>query len=177
MAFNTNGDVQSHGTRKAFLIPLAVDAVLAGILCLMVFPAAGMSMEAVVLGVIFITLVIVLGISLRRKALIGPSGVTIAGLTGAKEFAWEEITNVDALIMKKKAYLLLTTTRGFHALSNNLSDFAGIVSRVFASAGDEKIEPAARTVLEDVPRRMSDLVMLWLAAVIMIGVLFFKIIQ
>lgn len=177
MAFNTDGDVQSHGTRKDFLIPLAVDTVLAGILFLVVFPAAGMSMEAVVLGIIFIALLIVLVISLRRKALIGPSGVTVVGLARAKELAWEEITNVDALIMKKKAYLLLTTTRGFHALSNNLSDFTAIVSRVFASAGDEKIEPAARAMLEDVPRRISDLVMLWLAAVIMIGLLLFKIIQ
>ena len=174
---NQGGEAYSHGTRKSFLVPLSVDTVLACVLFAIALPAGVMSMETIIPGVIFIVLFAVLILSLRKKVLVGPSGIAIQGFLKRKELAWGDITNVDALVMKKKAYLLFTTTRGFHVLSNNLAGFAAIVSRVFESAGDEKIEPAAKKLLEQVPRRMSDIILLWVAAGIMAGILCYKMIQ
>jgi len=79
--------------------------------------------------------------------------------------------------LNKRVYLLFTTTRGFYALSNNLSDFSTIVSRVIDYAGEDKIEPAARKALENVPQRVSDIVLLWTAACVMIGMLCFNLLS
>lgn len=172
-----DGKAESFGTRPAFLIPLAVDLLLAFTLLVLTFSSDGMSLETVVLLVIFVVLFAMLVFSSRRKATIEPSGIVVRGLLGAKKLGWEDIANVDALVLNKRVYLLFTTTRGFYTLSNNLSDFSTIVSRVIDYAGEDKIEPAARKALENVPQRVSDIVLLWTAACVMIGMLCFNLLS
>ncbi|OPL14910.1 MAG: hypothetical protein AVO39_08350 [delta proteobacterium MLS_D] len=176
MAFNQIEDSAVYGTRKMLLVPLALDAMLALALFLIVFPAAGVSAEAAALGIIALALVVLLAELFVRKVELGMEGITISKFLRTKTLAWNDITRVDALAVRKKVYILLSTNGGFHVVSNNLADFTKIVSYIVSKTGDEKIDPAVRNILANPLRRISDVVLLWLAAFIMVGILCYKLV-
>ncbi len=176
MASNQLDDTAVYGTRKILLVPLALDAILALALFLTALPAAGVSTETVTLGVIALVLVVILGECLFRKVELGTEGITISKFLRTRNLTWDDITRVDALAVRKKVYLLLSTNGGFHVVSNNLADFTKIASYIVSKTGDEKIDPAVRKILESPSRRISDVVLLWLAAFIMVGIVCYKLV-
>lgn len=165
------------GIRKMFLLPLAVDAVLVFVLTLIVFFSGGGSVEKVAITAILVVLVCLLIDSLFRKTVVGANGIVIKRFMKTKDIAWDEITNIDAMVLRKKAYLLLTSTKGFHIISNNLSDFSRIVSAIFERTDNEKIEPAARKLITLPVRRISDIILLWLVFAIVLLIMWYKLTQ
>ncbi|MCK9230502.1 MAG: hypothetical protein M0Q23_07235 [Syntrophales bacterium] len=166
-----------YGIRKMFLLPLAVITILVFVLTLIVFSGGGKPMEKVSLTVILVILICLLIDSLSRKALVSAKGIVIRRFMRTRDIAWDEITNIDAMVLRKKAYLLLSSTKGFHVISNNLSDFSKLVSSVFERTDNEKIEPAARKLATLSVRRISDIILLWLASGLVLLIMWYKVTQ
>lgn len=166
-----------YGIRKMFLLPLAIDTALVFVLAITVFLGGGRPVEKGALTVILVVLICLLIDSLFRKTEVGADGIVIKRFMKTRGIAWDEITNIDAMVLRKKAYLLLTSTKGFHVISNNLSDFPGLVSAVFERTDDEKIEPAARKLVTLSVRRMSDIILLWLACGLLLLIMWYKLTQ
>ena len=84
------------------------------------------------------------------------------------------MTHVGSLVLYKKAYLLLTTTKGFYIVSNAYADFTFLVKNLIDQVEKDRVEESL-SVLVDVPvKRVSDIVLFWAAAVIIIGTIFIK---
>lgn len=166
-----------YGIRKMFLLPLAIDTALVFALTLIVFLGGGRSLEKAALTVILVILICLLVDSLFRKTVVGADGIVIKRFMKTRNVAWDEITSIDAMVLRKKAYLLLTSTKGFHIISNNLSDFSRLVSAVFERTDNEKIEPAARKLVTLSVRRISDIILLWLASGIVLLIMWYKLTQ
>ncbi|MBW2651020.1 MAG: hypothetical protein JRC66_08470 [Deltaproteobacteria bacterium] len=140
---------------------------------------SGLSPEAIVLSIIFIPVLYIFLESAARRTTIGDDGVKIKKLFREKQLLWEHITNVDVMTLHKKVYLLLTTTRGFHAfaLANSHGDFTSLVKDVVRHVDQEKVEEGVRNVIEHPVKRMSDIVSAWVAFVILLGAIVLKIVR
>jgi hypothetical protein len=167
--------VNTYRVRKQFLVPLTLDLGLLFLLIAISFFTNATPAEMVILVVIFIPLLYIFLESLFLETSIGDKGVKIKKFLRGKELSWNDITNVDTMTVGKKVYLLLTTTRGFHVLSNTHGDFYSMVSDLSRHVDGERVEESVRTVVEEPVKRRSDIVSSWLAAIILVVVICLKI--
>ncbi len=164
----------TYRTRKAFVIPLILDTILLFFLVLVSLFTGGSPAETIILVVIFIPLFYVFIESLIRKISVGEKGIEIKKLFREKKLEWEEITNVDAMIIRKKVYLLLTTTKGFHVLTNTCEKFITLVKDIVNRIDEEKVEIRVRDMADKPVRRVADVLVAWIAVVILATVIFMK---
>ncbi len=167
----------TYKTRGAFLLPIFLDLLFLLVLLVISIFDSGLSPEAIVLSIIFIPVLYISLESAARITTIGDDGVKIRKLFRKKHLLWEHITNVDVMTLHKKVYLLLTTTRGFHALANSHGDFTSLVKDVVRYVDQEKVEEGVRNVIEHPVKRMSDIVSAWVAFVILLGAIVLKIVR
>jgi len=169
-------ETNTYTTRKGFLLPISLVSLLLFALLLISLFDRTFPPEAVVLSIIFVpTFIIFLG-SVRRRTTIGNDGVRIRKLFREKHLRWEEITNVDVLTMRKKVYLLLTTTKGFYALANSHGDFNSLVQDIVGHVDQEKVEEGVGHVIEHPAVRISDIVSAWIASAIILGAIILKVV-
>ena len=164
----------TYKTRRSFLVPLILDTALLFILLMMSLFTGSFPAETVILGIIFLPTFYLLVESLIRKVSVGEKGIRIKKLFRGKKLEWGDITNVDSMIVQKKVYLLLTTTKGFHVLTNTYDEFTSLVKDIIDRIDEAKVEVRVRNMVSTPVKRISDILMAWVAVVIIVAVIFLK---
>jgi len=164
-----------YTVKRAFLVGLVLDAVLLAGLVVFSLVKRTFGAEPVILVIILIPLLFILAASLRRRVCITREGCRISSLFRTVDLSWDGITNIDALAVGKKEYLLLTTTRGYHVLQNSIGRFISLAEDLIDGVADDRIERAVYAVVENPLRRISDVLSVWIAAFILIVIYGIKI--
>ncbi|HUH64824.1 MAG TPA: hypothetical protein VLZ07_00195, partial [Syntrophales bacterium] len=160
--------------RRAFVIPFFIDSLLLFFLLLLSYFLGGSKLEKILVTVIFIPVLYVLFESAFRMVGTGNQGIVIRKFMRKKEFKWEEITHIGALILRKRVYLLLTTVRGFYILSNAYERFSALVNDFANHMDREKVEAEVVRQIEYPAKNMSDIVMTWFTALVLVGIISIK---
>lgn len=87
---------------------------------------------------------------------------------------WEDITSVGTVIIQKKVYLLLTTTKGFQALSNSYENFTALVRNIVDNVDKDKVEEEVQTLIEYPIKKISNLIAAWVVVIILLGTIYIK---
>jgi len=93
-----------------------------------------------------------------------------------KNFTWPEITHLAVVVMRNKAYFLLTTTKGFYIFSNLLENHAALVRFLLDKLGQEKVEVEVTNYLEHPIERRSLIVMSWVAVIVISIIIILKLV-
>jgi hypothetical protein len=160
--------------RRSFLIPFSIDVFLLFFLLLLSLFLKGSYLERTVLIVIFVSVLYVYIESLYRKVQTGDQGIMIRKVLREKELRWEDVTHVGALILRKKSYLLLTTIRGFYILSNAYEKYSTLLGDIISHVDKEKVEEEVRKQHEHPVKNISDIVMTWFTALVLLGIITIK---
>jgi hypothetical protein len=104
----------------------------------------------------------------------GDQGIMIRKFMRKKELCWEDITHIGALILRKRVYILLTTVKGFYILSNAYEKFSSLAGDLVAHMDNEKVEEEVRRQMEHPAKNMSDIIMTWITAVVLAGIIIIK---
>jgi hypothetical protein len=161
--------------RRALLIPFAINvALLLVLLCLSVF-FKGSTLERIVLAVVFVPTLVLFLEAAGRAAVTGEQGMIIRKFMRKRDLRWEDITHVGCLTIRKKVYLLLTTTKGFHILSNAYERFSALVKNIVDHVGEEKAEEGARRQIENPLKNTSDPISMWFAVTVIAVIIIMKI--
>ncbi len=163
----------THKIKKAFLWPFTAAVVFLFVL-LIVILAGGETWEKVVAAIIFLISLIVVVESWRRRIMISDDGLTVCKFFRAKKFTWPEITHLGILVVRNKAYFLLTTTRGFGMFSNLYENHPALLSFLAEKLGEEKTEVEIKDYLKNPVERLSLFVMAWVAAAVVVVVTVLK---
>ncbi len=153
-----------------------LDSVFLLVLLIISIVDKKLPLETIVLAIICVPALYIFLESAARRTTIGEDGITIRKLFRGKRLQWDHITNVDAMAVHKKVYLLLTTKRGFHALANSHGDFTSLVKDVVRHVDQEKVEEYVTNIIEHPVKRISDIVSAWIASVILLGAIILKIV-
>jgi hypothetical protein len=167
-------DSKSYKIRKSFVVPLSVDAVLLFLLLVISLFTDSHPAERIVLTIILIPLIYVLIEVTLREAIISDEGIKIKKFLRKKSLDWQSITNVDTVIVRKKVFLALTTTKGFHILSNSYGNFTNLVKDIISHAGSERVEERVKDIVAQPIRKISDIVGAWVAALLLIIIIYIK---
>jgi hypothetical protein len=160
--------------KRAFLIPFSVIIVLLFLLFGLSL-IAGQAWEKIVLAVLcFSTLAI--GVeAARREIIVNEEGLKIKKFFREKNFTWPEITHLAVVVMKNKAYFLLTTTKGFYIFSNLLKNHVSLIRFLRDKLGQEKVEVEVTNYLEQPIERLSLIVMSWVTVIVISIIIILKI--
>jgi hypothetical protein len=167
---------QVYKIKKAFRVPFIITvALLFVLLALSLFK--GQPWEKIILAVLFvITLLIAIEASEREFA-VSENGLRIRKFFRTKDFRWAEITHLGIVIMRNKAYFLLTTTKGFYLFSNLLQDHTLLIRYLADKLEDEKVEVEVKNYLGDPIERTSLIVLTWIALIIIAAIILTKLIN
>jgi len=157
--------------KRSFVIPFSIDVFLFLLLLLLSLFLKGSALEKNVLIFIFIPVLYVYIETLYRKVQTGDQGIMIRKVFRKKKLSWENITHVGALILRKKAYLLLTTVKGFYILSNAYEKYSSLIGDIIIHIDKEKVEEEVRRQHEHPVKNISDIVMTWFTALVLLGII------
>ena len=163
-----------HKIRRALLIPFAVDIFLLFVLILFTLFAGGSPIEKIVLFIIFIPLLCIFLESISREVTTRDDGIKIKKLLRKKDLNWGNITNVGTIIIRKKVYLLLTTTKGFYVLSNSYEKFTALVQTIVDNVDKENVDEEVQDLIEHPVKKISNIISAWLAAIVLLAVIYIK---
>jgi hypothetical protein len=160
---------------RALVLPLALNALLLLAVFALTFMRQGVAVERFILLAALIPMALIALESSLRKVLVSDSGLALNKFFKQRALNWSDITHVGALSVRKKVYLVLTTTKGFHVLSNAYGRFGELVREVMNHVEAERIEEGAREILEGSVENRSNIYAAWISAVLLIGVAAMKI--
>ncbi len=135
----------------------------------------GQRWEIIATAVLFLACLAVGMDMAKREIVVHDQGLKIKNIFRSKEFGWMEITHLAVVVLKKKVYFLLTTTKGFYIFSNLFENHALLVSSIMDRLDEEKVEVEVKKYLDHPLERLSLIVMSWVAVGIIIGVIILKI--
>lgn len=167
---------QTYKIKKAFVVPFMIAVALLFVL-LIVSLIDGPNWERLLLAVLFVAMLAVAAESREREFTVSETGLSIRKFFRTKNFTWAEITHLGVVVMRNKAYFLLTTTRGFYMFSNLLDDHSRLVRFIAEKLGDEKVEPEIKTYLEHSIERKSLMVLSWVVVMILVAIIATKLIK
>ena len=159
--------------KRAFLIPFSGTIVLLFLLFgLTLF--TGQAWEKIILAVLCV-IILAIGVEAkRREIIVNEEGLKIKKFFRVKNFTWLEITHLAIVVMRNKAYFLLTTTKGFYIFSNLLENHAALIRFLLDKLGQEKVEVEVTNYLEHPIERLSLIVMSWVAVIVISIIILLK---
>lgn len=166
---------KSYRIRQSFLIPLTLDGVLLFILIVMSLFTESHPTERIILILFFVPLVFFVIEARMRRIIIGSDGLALKKFFKTKSIRWGDITNVDTVIVGKKAYLAMTTVKGFYVISNSYEKFSRLVDDIVGQLDGDKVEERVRNIIAQPPVKRSDIVGAWVIALLMAAILYVKI--
>lgn len=161
--------------KKGLAIPLAINTGLVFILLAVSFVKKSSPVEAVVLTIILIPLILITLECFLREVTIQESGMAIKKILRRRELGWEDVTDVGMVALRNKVYLVLTTKKGFHVISNAYDNFSGLVKTIVDHVEPEKVEEPVKAMVDQPVRKISDVVSAWVGAVVLAAILYVKI--
>lgn len=167
---------QVYKIKKTFMVPFIIAvALLLVLLALSLF--SGQPWEQILIAVLCVITLVIAIEAFEREFAVAENGLRIKKFFRIKQFTWAEITHMGVVIMRNKAYFLLTTTKGFYILSNLLQDHTSLIRYLADKLGEEKVEAEVKNYLENPIERTSLIVFTWIALIIIIAIILTKLIK
>lgn len=155
--------IQLFKIRRALLIPFGINVLLLLTLLGLSLFFKGSAVERIVLLLITLPTAVLFLEATNRSVTITEQGLRIRKFLRNKEVFWGDISHVGCLIIRRKVYLLITSTKGFHILSNAYDDYSALISRISENCGPEKTEEDVRALTGKPLNNLADLISMWFA--------------
>jgi hypothetical protein len=160
--------------RRAFLIPLGIDALLLFGLFLISLLPQGSTTERLVFAFFFFPSGYLFLECFFRRVTVDDGGIALRRLWREKGVPWEGITHIGGLSLHKKVYLLLTTVRGFFIVSNAYEGFAELTQEIVSHVDPDRVEEEVLRQAGSSASGIAHIAMAWIAAVFMAGIILIK---
>lgn len=165
---------QDFVIRRSFLFPLGL--LLA--LCLVLFATCLLQKEptgkVMILGLIIVPVALLFLESVFRRATVGSDQITVAKFLRKKTLCLADVTALDAVQVRKRAFLTLSTEEDFLILSNGYAGFPQLLSELISRGPGPSVSEEARRMAAAPPRKNTDIVSCWLGVAVVALILFIQ---
>lgn len=162
--------------KRTFLVPFITIIGLLGLLLLLSF-FKGQSWEKIVLAASFAGTLFVGIEAAKREIIVTQNSLKITKFFRVKDITWPEVTHLAVVDLNKKAYFLLTTTKGFYFFSNMFENHALLIRSIVDKLDAEKVEIEVKNYLEHPIERLSLIIICWLTVLIIIAFIILKLLS
>ncbi|OQY18577.1 MAG: hypothetical protein B6I36_06610 [Desulfobacteraceae bacterium 4572_35.1] len=152
--------------RKTFLFPLGflVVELVALLISCIVFkqPPA----KAIILAVMILPVIVLFIECLFRNTTIGDDHITMRKLLRIKRLNFADISSIETIMVKRRAFVTLSTNDDFLIFSNAYSGFPIMVQHLLTKLPAEVVTEEAVAMAEKAPNKSADMVSCWLAVLV-----------
>ncbi len=160
--------------RHTFLIPLGLllaQCLLLFVLCLVQDQPRA---KALILGCIILPVAILFVESAFRRAVIDETRVTVFKLGRKGSLAFADMTALETVMVRKRAFLTLCAGEEFLIISNAYANFPDLVRTLLQRTPAAAITEETRRMAESPPTKSSDIVSCWLAVALLALILYLQ---
>ncbi|MCD6527868.1 MAG: hypothetical protein J7K75_12840 [Desulfuromonas sp.] len=153
--------------RKAFLFPLgilAMEIIALFISCIILKQPVA---KIVILGFMILPVIALFVECLFRRTTISEDQIETRKFLRNKVLRMADITAVETIQVKKRAFVTLCADDNFLIISNAYSKFPLMINRLLSFVPENTITEETSEMAEAPPRKSSDIISCWLAAALM----------
>ena len=163
---------QIFSIRKSFLLPLGLVVLLCLVLlvCCLVLdvPLA----KTLILGVFTLPALLLFIESSFRKVSIDLEGVQIHKPLRNKRINFAEMTAIDTVQIRKRAFISLSSEADFIIFSNSYGNFGQLIKALLAKAPGKIISEETRQMANNPPEKSSDVFSAWMAVAVLVLIIY-----
>lgn len=164
--------MQTFRIRRAFLLPLSLVVALCLILIGIVIMQQQPPVKILVVSCALLPLGYLLFECVVRRIEIDSDGLRMIRLGRVRAFAWEEITSVETVRARQRAFLTINAGDEYLIVANMYADFDRLLGTLLERIPPAAISEETRLLAKASPRKHSDLVVLWGLTLLMAYLIF-----
>lgn len=158
--------------RKSFLIPLGLVVLLTLVLLIgciyLQLPLA----KTLILAAFMLPVIIIFAESCRRRIRIGETAVHFDKLFRSKHLRYQDLTSIDTVLVRKRAFVSLSTEEDFVMLSNSYDHFGSLLQKLLTRVPESVISDETRQLANNPPEKSSDIFSAWVAVAVLVLIIF-----
>ena len=164
--------MQTYRIRPSFLLPLGIVVVLCLILVGIVMIQHQPPAKLLVVGCALLPLGYLLFECVVRRIEIDNTGLRMIRLGRILAFSWGEITAVETVRVRQRAFLTINAGEEFLIIANMYAGFDRLLNSVLERVPPATISEETRLLAQAPPVKHSDIVILWGMAILMAYLIF-----
>ncbi|MBE0504819.1 MAG: PH domain-containing protein [Desulfuromonadales bacterium] len=159
--------MQTYRIRNSFVLPLGLVVLLCLILAAIVIIQEQPSAKLLVVGCALLPLGYLLFECVVRRIEVDSDGLRLIRLGRVRAFTWSEITAVETVRVRQRAFLTINAGDDFLIIANMYAGFDHLLGTVLAQVSATTISEETRLLAQAPPTKHSDIVILWGLALMM----------
>lgn len=161
-----------YSIRKSFLLPLGL-VVLLSVTLLCSALLLGLPPAKVIILCAFLVPVCILFIeSSVRRVKIDETSVQVKKLLRSKSIDFSQLTAIDTIQVRKRAFISLSSENDFLILSNSYGNFGQLLKQLVQKVPTDVVSSETRELAESPPAKCSDVFSAWLAVAVLALIIF-----
>jgi len=153
--------------RKSFLIPLGLVVLLTLVLLISCIFLQLPLAKTLILGAFILPAIILFAESSRRRIRIGETSIQFDKLFRSKQLNYQQLTSIDTVLVRKRAFVSLSTEEDFVMLSNSYDHFGSLLKQLLAKVPESIISEETRQLASNPPEKSSDIFSVWVAVAVL----------
>lgn len=158
--------------RRKFLIPLGLTLLLSIVLLVLCIVQQQPMAKILMLGAILIPVSILFIESSLRRVSLDEEALVVRKLLRRKRLVYRDITSVDTVRVRRRAFLSISTEPDFVILSNSYANFGVLLQQLLNRVPEETVSAETRELAAAPPTKSSDIFSAWLAAGLLLLILY-----
>jgi hypothetical protein len=164
---NATMEPSIYKIRKSFLLPLGLVVLLSFILLLSALFLQLPTAKIIILGVFLLPVCIIFAESIFRKVYVAEDAVEVNKLFRSKRLNYAELTAIDTIQVRKRAFVSLSSENDFMILSNSYNQFGKMLKQLLENVPENVVSDEIRNLAETPPQKCSDVFSAWLAVAVL----------
>jgi hypothetical protein len=160
--------------RKSFLVPLGLLLALCISLLIITIVNHQPIAKTLILAFIILPVAILFLESAFRSAVINETGVTVFKFLRKKTISFAQITAVETVSVRKRAFLTLCADDDFLIISNAYANFPALVNILLDRVPPATISNETKTMAAAPPVKSTDVISCWLAVALLTLILYIQ---
>ena len=157
----------TYSIRKSFLIPLGLVVLLSFILLVSALILQLPIAKTIILVAFLLPVCVVFAESSLRKVYVTDDAVKVNKLFRSKSLSYAELTAIDTIQVRKRAFVSLSSENDFMILSNSYDQFGLLLKQLVARVPEAVVSDETRQLAENPPKKCSDVFSAWLAVAVL----------
>ena len=153
--------------RKSFLLPLGLVVLLSFILLFSALFLQLPTAKIIILSLFLLPGCIIFAESISRKVYVAEDAVEVSKLFRSKRLNYAELTAIDTIQLRKRAFVSLSSENDFMILSNSYNHFGLLLKQLLENVPENVVSDEIRRLADTPPKKCSDVFSAWLAVAVL----------
>jgi hypothetical protein len=158
--------------RKSFLIPLGLVVLLTLVLLVSCIYLQLPLAKTLILGAFILPAILIFAESSRRRICLGETTIRFDKLFRSKQLSYRDLTSIDTVRVRKRAFVSLSTEEDFVMLSNSYAHFGSLLQQLLARVPESVISEETRQLASNPPEKSSDIFSVWVAVAVLVLIIY-----